>query len=230
MAGLALGAGTSRAGAQTQAYQGKLTIGVCEADSRTTTDINARYSVGHWTGWLGWYGPQGEVRQSRAGLEYDLRRPHLTLLPSLQVASAWFAGGSIYSEIGGPAYLIAGVSRTDLKPYINLTFDPNESWQLGGGFRFGAADSLAAFTIWDNRLHTGQQNTHAVLRHYLGQTHRLTLDASYKSGRGDEGIYVRGGAVTAEFDWFRWFVKIAGDEHVNFTPATMWRVGGGFRF
>ena len=223
-------AGLAASDARAQDYQGKLTFGVYTSDARATVDVNARYSTGDWTGWLGWYGPQTDVRQARAGLEYDLKRRGLLLIPSVQVASASFAGGSIYSEIGQRVYLIAGGSRTDLKPYVNLNFDPNESWQVGAGAHYARFDSVAAFTIWDNRLHTSQRDSHAVLRHYFAGPHRLTLDASYKSGRGDLGTFVRGTAVAAELDWNRWFIKGARDAHANYGMATMWRFGGGMRF
>ena len=216
--------------AEAQEYHGKLTVGAYAADDQVTTDLNVRYSRHAWTGWVGWYGPRSDVRQSRAGIEYDLRRQWLVLVPSLQVASQSFVGGSVYSEVGQTLYLIAGASRTNLKPYANLTFDPNESWQLGAGAHLGKADSIAAFAIWDNRLHTGQQNSHLLFRHYLPQSRRLTVDVSYKSGRDDEGVDIRGSAQAMEYDWHRWFVKLAHDQHVNFTPATMWRAGGGLRF
>jgi hypothetical protein len=222
--------GSTSADAQAQDYQGKLTLGVYASDEQTTVDINARYSARDWTGWLGWYGPQPDVGQARAGLEYDVRRRHMLLIPSIQAASPSFVGGSIYSEIGQVVYAIAGVSRTDLKPYVNLNFDPNESWQLGAGVHFGRADSVAASTIWDNRLHTAQRNSHVVLRYYFAGPYRLTLDASYKSGRGDTGTFVRGIAVATEVDWRRWFVKAARDAHFNYSASTMWRFGGGMRF
>jgi hypothetical protein len=212
-------------------YRGKMTFGVYTAGGQQTVDVNARYSAGNWTGWLGWYGPHSEIgSQARAGLEYDMRRRRFLIIPSIQVASATFVGGSLYSEIGGSLYAIAGVSRTDLEPYVNLNFDPNESWQLGAGAHFHQADSVAAFTVWDNRLHTDQQNTHVVVRHYFARTHRITLDASYKSGRGDSGEFVRGTAIATEIDWHRSFVKAARDAHVNYSPDTMWRFGGGVRF
>ncbi len=205
-------------------------MGVYSAGDQTTVDVNARYSVNAVTGWIGGYGPQADVRQARAGIEYDLRKPRLLLIPSAQIASASFFGASIYSEIGEHVYAIAGASRTDLKPYVNLNFDPNESWQLGAGAHVGKADTMAAFTVWDNRLHTAQRNSHAVIKHYFAGSHRLTLDVAYKSGRGDDGVFVRGVATSAEFDWRRWFVKGARDGHANFGPDTMWRVGGGLRF
>lgn len=213
-----------------QDYRGKLTMGVYSTSGQSTVDVNARYSEGPWTGWLGWYGPQPDASQGRAGLEYDVHRPRMLLVPSLQVASASFVGGSVYSEIGQTVYLVAGASRTNLKPYINLNFDPNESWQLGAGAHFRRDDGVAAYTVWDNRLHTAQQNSHAVLRYYLARRGRLMLDVSYKSGRGDTGVFVRGAAVATEIDWRRWFAKAARDAHVNYSPDTMWRFGGGLRF
>ena len=213
-----------------QDFNGKFTAGVYAADHQVTTDFNVRYSSRHLTGWIGWYGPQSDVRQSRVGLEYDLKRSWLVAVPSAQVASGSFVGGSVYSEIGTRWYLVAGASRTNLRPYSNLTFDPNESWQLGAGVHIGSADSVAAFTIWDNRLETGQQNSHLVIRHYLPHARRLTLDVSYKSGHDDTGEFVRGSAEAMEYDWHRWFVKLARDAHANFTPETMWRTGAGLRF
>jgi hypothetical protein len=56
------------------------------------------------------------------------------------------------------------------------------------------------------------------------------VDVSYKSGHDDAGHYLRGSAEAMEFDWRRWFVKLARDQHVNFTEPTMWRAGGGIRF
>jgi hypothetical protein len=216
--------------ADAQEYKGKLTVEVYSADGEVTTDVNARYSSHDWTGWAGWYGPQSDVRQTRAGIEYDLRRPWLVLVPSAQIASGSFVGGSVYSEVGKAVYAVAGASRTNLKPYANLTFDPNESWQLGAGVHLGMEDSLAAFAIWDNRLDTGQQNSHVVLRHYLQHARRLTLDLSYKSGHDGAGDFIRGSGQAMEYDWHRWFLKVARDQHVNFTAATMWRAGGGLRF
>ena len=220
------------ASAQTEEnFRGKMTFGVYAAGDQPTVDVNARYSAGNWTGWLGWYGPHSEIgSQARAGLEYDMRRRRMLIIPSIQAASQSFVGASLYSEIGGTVYAIAGASRTNLEPYVNLNFDPNESWQLGGGAHFHQADSVAAFTVWDNRLHTSQQNTHVIVRHYFARTHRVTLDVSYKSGRGDSGDFVRGTAIGSEVDWHRWFVKGARDAHVNYSAETMWRFGGGVRF
>jgi hypothetical protein len=216
--------------AKAQDYHGKATMALYHAGDTTSTDLNVRYSLAGWTGWLGYYGATDDTRQARAGIEYDFRRPGVYLVPSAQIASQGFLGGSMYAEVGRPIYLVAGFSRTDLKPYTNLTFDPNESWQLGAGVHLNDTDSVSVFTIWDNRLDTGQQITHAVIRHELPHTRRLTVDVSYKSGHGDDGAYVRGGAESLEYDWHRYFVKLARDQHANYGEPTMWRFGGGFRF
>jgi len=213
-------------------YHGKLTIAGYRAGGESSVDVNLRYSLGNWTGWAGYYATEEgtPIRQGRVGIEYDLHMRWLFLVPSVQMASEGFYGGSVYSEIGGPVYVIAGVSRTNLGPYANLTFDPNESWQLGAGAHVGGSDTVALSTIWDNRLDTGQQITHAVVRHHFGGTYRLTVDVSYKSGHGDTGAYLRGDAESIEYDWRRWFVKGAHDRHANFGMPTMWRLGGGMRF
>ncbi len=213
-------------------YHAKLTVAGYRAGGEFSGDVNLRYTVGEWTGWAGYFAAEEgfPVRQGRVGIEYDWKTQWLYLVPSAQKASDGFYGGSIYSEIGPTVYAIAGVSRTNLGPYANLTFDPNDSWQLGAGVHFGAGDTAAIYTIWDNRLNTGQQITHAVVKRHMGQSVRLTVDVSYKSGHGDDGVYLRGGAAAVEYDWQRWFVKAALDQHVNFSEPTMIRLGGGVRF
>jgi hypothetical protein len=215
--------------ARAQDYHGKATMAVYEAGGNPSLDLNVRYSSGDFTSWAGYYGTSENDHQGRAGVEYDLKRSNLFLVPSVQIASHGFVGGSVYSEIGPTVYLIAGASRTNLHPYANLTFDPNESWQLGAGWHMGD-DSLAGYTIWDNRLGTGQQITHLILKHYMPRKRRITLDISYKSGHGDDGVYVHGLAEQVEYDRRRWFAKGAVDAHANYGPDTMVRIGGGFRF
>ena len=220
----------SPAFAQAPDDHAKLTFGDYLFADQSGLDVNLRYSLSDWTGWVGYYAPTDGARQGRVGIEYDLRTRWLFLVPSAQAASAGFYGGSVYSEVGRRLYLIAGASRTNLRPYVNLNFDPNESWQLGGGAHLGKADAIALFSIWDNRLHTGQRNTHITARHYIATSQRVTLDASYKSGLGDDGVFVRGGAIAVEYDWRRWFARVACDQHANYGESTMWRLGGGVRF
>ena len=138
--------------------------------------------------------------------------------------------GQLYAEAGQTVYLIAGASRTNLKDYNNLTFDPNEALQLGAGWHVDRRTLLNAYSIFDVRLHTGQQNTHLVVRRYLDHEHRLTVDVVYKSGHTDEGEFVRALGATATWDWARTFLRLAYDPYSNFSSETMWRLGGGVRF
>jgi hypothetical protein len=221
---------TTRAHAQTPDYHAKLTVGLYNAGEVSSLDVNLRYSVGPWTGWVGNYRGEDHVHQSRGGVEYDIRRRWLFLVPSIQAASERFVGGSMYSEVGDRVYAIAGVSRTNLRPYVNLNFDPNESWQLGIGGHPRQADAVALFTVWDNRLNTGQQITHLIVRHHMERAQRVTIDVSYKSGHDDAGTYLTGTAEAIEYDRGRWFAKGARDAHANFEADTMWRLGAGVRF
>jgi hypothetical protein len=216
------------AAAQGPNYHGKVTIGEYQTSGDSSMDMNVRYSRSDWTAWLGYYS-SSDIREGRTGIEYDFRKDWLYVVPSAQAATKGFLGGTVYAEVGRRIYAIAGLSRTNLKPYVNLTFDPNDSWQAGAGMHFNDIVTIGLFTIWDNRLGTGQQITHAFVRRRLGELQRLTLDTSYKSGRGDDLMYVSGVAVSVEYDMHRWFVKIAGDQHANFGPDTMYRFGGGLR-
>ena len=206
--------------AQPPDYHGKLTVGEYAVEDESDLDVNVRYTVGDWSGWLGYFDSR-EIGQLRLGLEYDLREHWLYTVPSVQLASHGFVGGSMYSEIGTRLFLIAGASRTNLKPYFNLTFDPNESWQLGAGTHMGAADTIALYCIWDNRLDTGQQITHATLRHYLAKSRRLTADAHRRARRRR-----RLSARDAEsVDRHGTLVHQGGsDEHANFglRPCGVW--------
>ena len=59
---------------------------------------------------------------------------------------------------------------------------------------------------------------------------RATLDAVNERGYGDEGTLLRGWAFGVDVDWRRWFVRVAQDPHVNYTPDSQLRVAGGLRF
>src|SRR5258705_6385560 len=110
--------------AQAPDDRGKLTFGDYLFADQSSLDVNVRYSLSDWTGWLGYYAPTDGARQGRVGIEYDLRTRWLFLVPSAQAASAGFYGGSVYSGGGGRLYLIGGASRPNLEPYWNLNFHP----------------------------------------------------------------------------------------------------------
>ena len=67
--------------------------------------------------------------------------------PSLQLASGGFVGGSVNLQIGADWYGIAGIGRTDARPYFNLNFDPNDALTLGVGHSQDNGRSYSAFVV-----------------------------------------------------------------------------------
>ena len=208
----------------------KLTVGLYRTPADWSADLNLRGSSGDFNFWVGGYAAEGGGGVGRIGGEWAYRSETIRFTPTLALATNGLVAGQLYAEVGQEAYLIAGASRTNLKDYFNLTFDPNESLQLGAGWHFDRRTLVNAYSIFDVRLHTGQQNTHLVFRRYLSHEHRLTVDVVYKSGHTDDGDFVRGAGGTVTWDWARVFVRLAYDPYSNFSGETMWRLGGGVRF
>ena len=199
-------------------------------DGNPAGDINLRANTETQTAWLGYYRDQTGFSQTRAGYEHKQDCGWLRTVLSAQVASGGFIGGSITSEIGGETYGIFGFGRTNLRDYYNLNFDPNDAITVGIGTRAIADTELTLFHLWDDRLHTLQRVTHAIVRRKFGDGQRLTLDVSRKTGLDSEDIYVRGYAVSVTYDFKRYFVRLARDEYVNFSPTKQVRLSAGVRF
>jgi hypothetical protein len=193
-------------------------------------DINLRHTFKSSTAWLGAYHETSGFNQMRAGYEWDYHHDWLTFVPSAQAATHGFVGTSLYSEVGQTFYGIGGWGMTNLKPYWNLGFDPNDYIQFGLGFRDHSGNNLSAYAIRDDRLGTGQTNTHLVFRRYLPHQWRFTADVLHESGHGDNGEFIRGWAPSVDVDWRRWFVRVARDPHVNYTADRQVRISGGVRF
>jgi hypothetical protein len=209
----------------------KLTLSYYDFSSeKEGVDINLRHTFKSSTAWIGAYGESGGFDQVRVGYEYDYRRDWLTFVPSAQAATHGFLGVSLYSEAGRRLFGIVGMGRTNLRPYWNLGFDPNDYVQLGAGYRDDAGNTMSVYAIRDNRLETGQTNTHVVFRRYLPGDWRLTADLVREHGNGDDGLVVRAWAISGDVDWRRWFVRVAWDPHVNYTPDRQVRVATGLRF
>jgi hypothetical protein len=208
----------------------KATLSSYRTDTLWAGDVNVRGSRGDYNFWIGGYAEEGGTEVGRLGGEWVYKSETFRFTPTLALATNGLVAGQLYAEVGGSAYVIAGASRTNLRDYNNLSFDPNESLQLGAGLHIDRRTLLNAFSIFDVRLHTGQQNTHLVFRRYLSHEHRITVDVVYKSGHTDEDEFVRAVGATVTWDWARVFVRLAYDPYANFTSETMWRLGGGFRF
>ncbi len=199
-------------------------------DGTRASDINLRANTETQTAWLGYYRDKTGFAQTRAGYESKLDSGWLRTVLSVQVASGGFIGGSVTSEVGGDTYGIAGFGRTNLRDYYNLNFDPNDAITIGAGTRAFEDIELTLFHLWDDRLHTRQRVTHAIIRHKLADKQRLTLDISRKSGLTTEDILVRGYAATLTYDFRQYFLRVARDEYVNFSPSAQYRISLGARF
>lgn len=195
-------------------------------------DFNLRYRVNDTSLWLGYYQDPVFGQQSRAGFDTSIslwERYSLSLLPSAQVATHHFVGGSIAVQIGSVWFAQAGIGRTNLEPYANLNFDPNDAVSVAVGHHWDDGRSFTLSTLRDDRLHTGQRHSHAIAQWPLPNGQRLTVDVLQKSGNGDGG-HVRAWGATVSYDLHRWFLRAAYDPQQNFSSADVTRVTTGWRF
>ena len=233
--GLLLGLGAAGAAATAQAQDEalpfKLTTGAYHgSQSGWGLDTNLRYSserVGH--AWVGYFRSHGlDASQWRAGWDQSFGQA-LRVQPSLQLAQGGFVGGSLNLETGERWVVGAGLGRTNLRPYANLNFDPNDAWSLLAAWRAEGGRSLTASWVRDNRQNPDQRHLHLIWREPLADGHRLTLDVLLKKGRVEERLVRRAG-LTLTWDAPRWFARLAYDPQTNFTPDNSWRLSAGVRF
>jgi len=207
----------------------KLTLGYYQYQDDQGQDVNVRWQRGGSHVWVGHYQDHSFGEQSRAGADTSIDVNNLvSVQPSLQVATSGFVGGSLNVQIGHAWYGLTGIGRTNLKPYFNLNFDPNDAVTLGGGHVFDNGQNWSLFVVRDNRLRTGQTDWHLTARIPVGDD-RLSLDLMRKSGEGDTG-YVRNWALSATWDFPRWFIRLARDPKQGFSAQDAWRLSGGIRF
>jgi hypothetical protein len=204
-------------------------------------DLHLRHSSSLGNAWLGWYqqGASGNadqadysprVQQSRAGWDNSFQFSTLRLQPSLQIADGGFVGGSFNLETGQSWYAGAGLGRTNLQPYVNLNFDPNDALMLSAGYRGSdRAPSVGLQWVRDNRLNPDQRHLHLVYRQRISSHERITIDLLDKVGTvEDEYIHKLG--WSAAYDWRQYFVHVAYDPKANFGPQDMWRLSLGTHF
>ena len=193
-------------------------------------DINLRQSSTLGNLWFGYYesGTRDE-HQWRTGWDHTFEIEQVRFQPSLQFASQGFAAYSVQVETGQTWFVGAGFGRTNLRPYWNLNFDPNDSYMLSAGKRSDSGESISLQLVHDNRQNPDQRHIHLLYRTPRPGGERFTFDLLYKSGTVDDALVRRWGASLA-YDWPRLFVRLAYDPKVNFTPEDMWRVAVGTRF
>jgi len=210
----------------------KLTFGVYFTDGSALTDLNLRHQWGPLTAWIaGFYDRSGGNQLIRVGAQYDYRKGWFHVSPSVEVATTKAISASLGSELGkGRTTALVGYSRTNLKAFFDLFWDPGDSVTLGVAHKISSYDRIQAFTIFDVRLHTGQQNTHVLYRRKLNRNNGITFDAVFKTGHEDSGEFIRTAGIGVYYDRPHWFWKVYFDPHVNFTPDTMVRTGIGWKF
>ena len=193
-------------------------------------DVNLRYGYGSGNVWVGWFrSPVLGFSQLRTGWDHTVTVGPVRVLPSLQAASGGFIGGSLAVETGDSWFVGAGLGRTNLHPYANLNFDPNDSYTAYGGYRWPDSSALSLLLVHDNRLNPDQQHVHLIWNQPLPEGRRLVLDVLQKQGTID-GQFIRRTGLSVGFDWPSWFVRAAWDPKVNFTSQNMLRISTGVRF
>lgn len=196
------------------------------------TDVNLRAKRESDTFWLGHYQRGSEFEQTRVGFEHAAEFSSVQIVPSLQLATKGFVGGSINAQVGNDTvYGIVGLGRTNLKDYYNLNFDPNDAVTFGIGTKLIPRTDFSIFTIQDNRLGTGQRVIHALWRQNFDGHRRLTVDVSHKRGRSDEtATSVAGNAVAVTLDERDVFLRLAREQKTNFSESDQTRLSAGVRF
>jgi hypothetical protein len=195
-------------------------------------DLNLRGTQGERVFWLGHYRRADEFQQTRAGLEQWLPFDWGKLLLSGQAATRGFLGFASQAEIGRDRLrLLAGFGRTNLKPYYNLNFDPNDAVTLGLAADLPHGMRGSFYAVHDDRLGTGQSVVHALLRTSDDPAHRWTIDLFQRRGLlGDTGERVRRTGIGVTYDHAPYFGRVVFDPNANFSGHDMLRLGLGLRF
>ena len=207
----------------------KLTFGDYQYSTYSGGDVNLRWQHSDTHAWIGLYSDHVFGTQGRAGADtsIDLTR-YIQLQPSVQVATLGFLGGSLNLQAGNEWFALAGIGRTNLKPYFNLNFDPNDALTFGAGHRSDDGSIYTLFVVADDRLHTRQRDWHLNAR-FPVRNMRATFDLLRKSGMSDAG-YITAWGCSATWDWPAWFLRVARDPYQNFSAQSAWRFAGGVRF
>lgn len=207
----------------------KLTIALYHTRLGDAEDINLRHQFATFTAWGGAYRTDHTHVEARIGAQYNFQRGLILIQPAAQTGTSGFFQGSLYSELGSKVFAILGESRTNLKEQNDLTFDPNNSWQLGAGWNPDSNNRVVVFTIADNRLHTNQQNTHLIWKHRIDSRSAITFDSIYKSGRTDSGRDIHAGSFGIYYDR-GWFAKLYYDPYASFGDERQLRLSFGRKF
>jgi hypothetical protein len=228
---LAMGFGLSRADDQEQERTFKFTAGDYHySDGIDGQDLNLRWRRSDTDIWVGAYRDPNFGTQARTGFDTSISLGGgASLQPSLQAATRGFVGGSLSFQIGDPLFALIGWGRTNLKPYFNLNFDPNDAITAQIGWHGEHDRAVSLMLVADDRLHTGQKDWHLNVHTPLNDSVRGTFDLMRKTGEGDSGL-VRAWGWSATLDFPTWFLRLARDPKQNFSAQDATRLAAGIRF
>lgn len=195
-------------------------------------DINLRGSAGDTAFWIGHFQRGADFRQARFGLERWHEIPAGRLLTTVQLAQGAYVNASVQLEAGQAAIKpLLGFSRTNLRDYFNIDFNPNDAFLVGAALDAADGTRWSLYAVQDNRIVPGQRVTHLNYRPAFTEGRRLMLDVFFRSGRIPEtGEKLSALGVAATWDVKPMFLKIALDRRANFGDADMVRVSAGTRF
>lgn len=199
---------------------------------RDGMDLNLRGTREATVFWLGHYKRASEFEQTRGGLEQTLAFDWGKLLLSGQAATHGFLGYATQAEIGSASVRpLVGFGRTNLKPYYNLNFDPNDMITFGAVADLPQSMRASVYAIHDDRLGTGQTVLHAVLRTSVAHPNHWTFDLAQRRGPlGDGGERVVRTGLGVTYDQAPYFGRVVYDRNANFSGHDMVRVSFGARF
>ncbi len=193
-------------------------------------DLNLRWRHNDSNFWVGAYRDPDFGSQLRIGADTSVALGgSASLQPSVQLASGGFVGASVNFQVGDPWFALVGLGRTNLKPYFNLNFDPNDAITGAIGWHGDNGRTVSLVLVADNRLHTGQKDWHVYTRWPLSNDLRASFDLLRKTGEGDSG-YVRAWGWSTTLDFPSWFVRLARDPKQNFSAQDATRLAVGVRF
>jgi hypothetical protein len=139
--------------------------------------VNLRWEQGRTRAWSGFYTDPNLGHQARVGFDQTFTlAPAALMQVSLQAASQGFFGGSALLVLGDRWFVVARLGRTNLQPYFNLSFDPNDSITEGFGWKGRGDTSLALTVVADDRLGTGQKGWHVFSRTQWNANLRVSAD------------------------------------------------------
>lgn len=201
------------------------------SNSTQGNDLNLRWEHGTTRAWIGHYGDPTFGHQTRAGIEHTFTLTPIALLQlSVETASQHYFGASVAVAVGKPLFVLVGLERTNLRPYFNLDFNPNDAITLGLGWKSSEGSLLAVTVVADNRLDTGQKIVHLYGRHRLSDDLRVSFDLNHKRADGQDGLLVKGWGLSTTLDFPSWFMRLAREQRQNFERYDATRITAGIRF